>query len=53
MSLRRLFVAIAVSAASLLGACAPGISPDALNALSTTKFQPVGAGGDAVKLAVH
>lgn len=52
MSLRRVSLAIAAMA-GLLAGCAPGITPDTLSALTPIKFQPVGAGDDAVKLAVH
>ncbi|WP_088347808.1 MULTISPECIES: alpha/beta hydrolase [Rhodomicrobium] len=53
MSLRCLIFAIAAAAAALLASCAPGIAPDMLDAMRTIKFQPVGKGDDAVKLAVH
>ncbi len=53
MSLRRLTFAIAAGMAGLLGSCAPGIAPGVLDAMRPLKFQPVGAGDEAVKLAIH
>ncbi|NJM33903.1 MAG: alpha/beta hydrolase [Rhodomicrobium sp.] len=53
MGLRRLRFAVAASLMLAAASCAPGLMPEFVDALKTAKFQPVGAGDDAVKLAVH
>jgi pimeloyl-ACP methyl ester carboxylesterase len=54
MNLRRLTFAIAAAAVSLLAGCGSGM-PIMLSGIPTgsIKFQPVGTGDEAVKLAVH
>lgn len=53
-SLRRatLFVSLALFAAAAEG-CAPVLTPEFIDAIQPVRYQPVGAGDDAVKLAVH
>ncbi len=53
-SLRRVFLRIAfVLSAGLSAACAPVMTPDFIPSIQPVRYQPVGAGDDAVKLAVH
>ena len=53
MSPRRLTFAIVALTTAIVASCAPGFPPDFVDTIRATKFQPVGAGDDAVKLAVH
>jgi pimeloyl-ACP methyl ester carboxylesterase len=53
MGSRRLKLAAAAALTLAAASCAPGLMPDFIDAMKTAKFQPVGAGDDAVKLAVH
>ncbi len=46
------FAAIAASALAL-ASCAPAFGPEFTDVLQQVRYQPVGAGDDAVKLAVH
>lgn len=47
-----LFIAVAFFAAATSG-CAPVLTPDFIDIIQPVRYQPVGAGDDAVKLAVH
>jgi len=53
MSLRRLAFATAITLASLSGACAPVFTPELGEMFAPVRYQPVGSGNDAVKLAIQ
>jgi pimeloyl-ACP methyl ester carboxylesterase len=53
MSLRCLAMAIAATFAGFAAGCAPVLIPEFADAVESVRYQPVGAGNDAVKLAVH
>ena len=53
MSLRRLACATAISLAGLCSGCAPVFTPEFAQIVDAVKYQPVGTGGDAVKLAIQ
>ena len=53
MSLRRLAFAIAVTLAGMSSGCAPVFTPELAGMVEAVKYQPVGTGDDAVKLAIQ
>ncbi len=53
MSLRRLAFATAITLAGLISGCAPIFVPELADMVEAVKYQPVGSGDDAVKLAIH
>ncbi len=53
MGPRRLTFAIVALLTGITASCAPVFPPDFIDVMRSTKFLPVGAGDDAVKLAVH
>lgn len=53
MSLRRLAFATAMTLAGLASGCAPVFTPELTGMVEAVKYQPVGTGGDAVKLAIQ
>jgi pimeloyl-ACP methyl ester carboxylesterase len=53
MSLRRLAFATAIALAGLCCGCAPVFNPELADIVEAVKYQPVGTGQDAVKLAIH
>ena len=53
MSLRRFAFATAISLSVLAPGCAPVFVPELPAMVDAVKYQPVGAGEDVVKLAVH
>ncbi len=53
MSLRRLACATAITLAGLSSGCAPIFAPEFAQIVEAVKYQPVGTGDDAVKLAIQ
>jgi pimeloyl-ACP methyl ester carboxylesterase len=53
MSLRRFAFATAITLAGLSPGCAPVFMPELADMVEAVKYQPVGTGEDAVKLAIH
>lgn len=53
MSLRRLAITTAMSFAGLSFGCAPVFTPELAEMVEAVKYQPVGTGNDAVKLAIQ
>ena len=53
MSLRRLAFATSITFAALATGCAPIFTPEFADMVEAVKYQPVGSGDDAVKLAIH
>ena len=53
MSLRRLIIATAITLAGLTAGCAPVFTPQFAEMVEAVKYQPVGTGDDAVKLAIQ
>jgi pimeloyl-ACP methyl ester carboxylesterase len=53
MSLSRLAFATAMAFAGLGAGCAPVLTPELADMVEAVKYQPVGAGDDAVTLAIH
>ena len=53
MSLRRLACATAITLAGLSSGCAPIFTPEFVQIVEAVKYQPVGTGDDAVKLAIQ
>ena len=53
MSLRRVAFATAITLAGLAPGCAPVFTPELAEMVEAVKYQPVGTGDDAVKLAIQ
>ena len=53
MSLRRLAFATAITFAGVSPGCAPVFTPELTEIVEAVKYQPVGTGDDAVKLAIQ
>jgi pimeloyl-ACP methyl ester carboxylesterase len=53
MSLRRFAFATAIALAGLSSGCAPVFMPELADRIESVRYQPVGTGEDAVKLAIH
>jgi pimeloyl-ACP methyl ester carboxylesterase len=53
MSLRRLAFATSITLAGMSSGCAPVFTPELAGMVEAVKYQPVGTGDDAVKLAIQ